>query len=243
MLLNTGAYAAAYADYATALEHDPSDASTTTGLVRAAVAANRQKEAGSVLKAAITERPTVPALRVALSKLLAASGSFEEAVAVAQDACALTPADPASLEQLASLYSDAGDATRLDAVLDRLRPWLQKRAGPHYYMAASKFLRGRVEEALADAREAVALDPRHGAAHNLLGAIHASLGQPAAAREAFQKALSLDPRDSATYTNLGLLELSSGNRAVAAKLFAQALLLDPMSQAGKQGLAEADPKH
>jgi spermidine synthase len=241
MLQNADAYAAAYRDYATALRIDPSDSSTTTGLVRTAIAANQQGDADGALKAAISARPNVPAPRIALSKLLAASGAFDEAVAVAQEASALTPPDPAALEQLASLYSDAGDAVRLDVVVNRLQPWAHERAGPHYYAAGSKFLQGRFDEALAGARHAVALDPRYAAAHNLLGAIHASLGQAEAAREAFRAALSLDPRDSATYTNLGLLELSAGNRRTAADLFAEALSLDPASLAARRGLGQADP--
>jgi hypothetical protein len=50
------------------------------------------------------------------------------------------------------------------------------------------------------------------AGHNLLGAIHANLGQRQEARAAFEAALRLDTKDVTAYTNLALLELSSGNK-------------------------------
>jgi protein O-GlcNAc transferase len=192
------------------------------------------------LRAAIAAHPRRLAPRIALSKLLAASGAFDEAVTVADEAAGLMPPDLAALEQLASLYADAGDAVRLEAVVRRLEPWSGMGAAPHYYAAALQFLRGRFDEALGALRHAIALDPRHAAARNLLGAIQASLGQWEAAREAFKAALVLDPGDTATYTNLGLLELSSGNRAAAVDLFAEALSLDPTSHAARQGMTQAD---
>ena len=73
----------------------------------------------------------------------------------------------------------------------------------------------------------------------MMGAIHASLGQVAEARAAFEKALRLNNRDASAYTNLGLLELSAGNRARAHELFSESLSLDPSSAAARQGLANS----
>jgi Flp pilus assembly protein TadD len=120
-----------------------------------------------------------------------------------------------------------------------LRSEYPDRASGHYYAAASRFLRSEFAEALSLARQAVASNPSYSEAQNMIGAIHANLGEHAAAREAFEAALRSDPRDSATYTNLGLLELTSGNRAVAAAYFAEALSLDPASVPARRGLARA----
>src|SRR5205814_8731745 len=119
------------------------------------------------------EHPRAPVIAVALSKTLAATGRFDEAIAAAKDACDIAPGDPGGWEQLASIFADIGDADRLEpvvAVLERIAPM---RATTKYYGAAAQFTRGRYPTALALADEAVARDPRYAAAHNLRGAIHA----------------------------------------------------------------------
>jgi len=123
--------------------------------------------------------------------------------------------------------------------LQRLQP---EEASPSYYAAAARFLRGDFVHALGLAQQAVARNPRYAAAHNLLGAIHASLGDRNAARNAFTVALALDPRDASIYTNLGLLELASANTPAATGYFREALSLDPRSEAARRGLAQARPE-
>ena len=108
-----------------------------------------------------------------------------------------------------------------------------------YYAASLEFLRGRLPAALELATKAIQLDPRRASAHNLLGAIHANLGQVEQARVEFETARGLDPRDSVVYINLALLEMSSGHNAAAAGLFSEALTLDPASSSARQGLARA----
>jgi Flp pilus assembly protein TadD len=175
---------------------------------------------------------------VALSRLYAASGSVEEAVRTAAEAVARAPDDASALEQLASVYADIGDGSRLAPIVARLASHAD-RAGSHYYAAALQFLEGDLEAAAAAARAALTIDPRHGKAQNLIGAIQATKGDTSAARTAFNAALTLDPRDPATYQNLALLELNTGNVAAAARLYAEALSLDPASETARQGLARA----
>ena len=238
MMFAANAYEPSFEDYAHALSLDPTDAQTLTGLVPAAVAAHREPEAADLLTKAIAKNPTKPGPRVALSKLRAGSGDFEEALKVAKEACLIEPSDPTALEQLASLYADTGDATGLDAAAEGLQQLFPECAATRYYRAASHFLHGRFREAQTDVQAAIALDNGRATFYNLLGAIHANLDEREKAREAFESALRLDPRDVATYTNLATLELSSGNRTQAADLFAEALSLDPSSMAARQGLAE-----
>ena len=180
-----------------------------------------------------------PAVLVARSKLLSSIGSPAEALEAAHDAVALDPASPRALEQLASLHADAGDAAGLDAVVARLRTIAPDAAATHYFAAVSAFLRGRAEETLRLGEQAVAADRAFAPVHDLLGAAHTKLGQPAKAREAFSKSLALDARDSTAYTNLGLLELAAGNHREAARYFAEALWLVPESSTAREGLARA----
>ena len=239
MMMAAGAYEQAYQDYATASRVDRADQDTVSGLVRAAVASHHEGDAASLLTSLAATDRNASAPRIALSKLHAATGAFDEALRAAEDASLIKPTDPAALEQLASIDADRGDAARLDPIAETLQRLFPERPMTPYYAAASSFLHERFPTALDFARLAVERDPRRAAAHNLLGAIHASLGQTEKARDAFRVALGLDPRDSTTYVNLGMLELSSGNRSAAAELFTEALSLDPESAAARQGLARS----
>jgi Flp pilus assembly protein TadD len=160
-------------------------------------------------------------------------------VKAAKEACNLEPIESAALEQLASIYSDAGDPAGLDTVVEALHHFFPDSRGAHYYAAASQFLHRDLTAAAGSVQLAIAADSRFAPAHNLDGAIQASAGNVERARAAFRAALALDPRDPTTYTNLGLLELSGGQAAASAELFAEALSLDPASSAAQQGLADA----
>ena len=232
-------YRAAFDAYARAVEFDGNDAVALDGLVRAAVSTHRDQEALALLKSSIAARPRPTALWLAASRLLAATGSMDQAVAAAKEACALSPTDPVSLEQLASLYADVGDPVQLTAVLRELESTNPGGRGSHYYAAAASFLKGELDAAARQAERAIGVDPQYAPAQNLLGAIQATLGHATEARAAFERALRLNPRDSATYVNLGLLELSSGNRDRAAAYLDEALSLDPKSAAARQALAQS----
>ena len=239
MMLAADADDSAYDSFVVAAHLDPGYRDALDGLVKAAVAAQRDTAAVTLLQERAVSRPREPGLWIALSRLHASAGRLDAALDTAMAACRITPLDPAALEQLASLYSDAGDAGALAPIAGLLMQRFPERAGAAYYSAASEFLQGRLEAALALAQRAVVLDRAHAQAQNLRGAILAQLGQSGEARAAFKAALQLDPGDTATYTNFALMELSSGNRDAAAELFAEALVLDPSSAAGWQGLARA----
>lgn len=239
MMRRASSHNAAYLDYATALALNPADRETRDGLVRSAVAGGLEKDAIQRLEQLISERPSEPGPRLALSKLRAVNGEFDAAVAMALAACDRTPPEPEAFEQLASLYADLGDATRLAPVVARLQSAFPDRPPTAYYAAALGFLRGELAPALGLAQKAATADPADAAAQNLLGAVQASLGRTDAARAAFTAALRIDPADSTTYQNLALLELDAGNRPQAAALFAEALVLDPASRSAREGLTQA----
>jgi spermidine synthase len=239
MMMKADAYEIAYQNYTRALELDPDDPEAPDGLVRAAVATRRERDAIGHLESAARQRPQGVHVWIALSKMQAAAGSLDRAVAAAREAVSAGSLDSAALEQLASLYSDAGDAPNLDAVAQTLRNAFPNSRGARYYTAASQFLHQDLPAAGRSIQLAITADPRFAPALNLAGAIQATEGNVDAARTAFRAALSLDPRDAATYANFGVLELSHGHAPEAANLFAEALSIDPASQTARQGLADA----
>ena len=238
MLRRAGAYEPAYNAAIDAIDKAPERADWLEVLLDAAAATGRQAEAAARLDAMVADRRDLVAPQVALSKLKASSGAFDEAIRIAGSAVQAHPDDAAAVEQLASIYADAGDADRLTSMVPALARF-SARAGSRYYLAVNHFLRSELDPAQRTAQEVLAIDARFARAQNLLGAIYATRGDTAAARKAFQASLLLDPQDPATYQNLAQLELNSGHAPAAAQLFTEALTLDPTSAPAREGLSRA----
>lgn len=238
MMLAAEAFDTAYRDFDRALTLDPSDVEAARGYVRAAVAAGREQPAVSRLQAIAAGHPQAAAPRIALSMLFAGTGQPDAAVQAAVSACtAGQPAAPA-FEQAASVYADAGDLRNLTGVVDTMQALFPDDRATAYYSAVVRFMSGDLGSALGLAQRAISIDARYAAAHNLLGAVHASEGRRDAAREAFLRAQALDRRDVSVYANLARLELAGGNRTAAARWFTEALTLDPDSDAIRLELAQ-----
>ena len=239
MELKAEAYATAYDDFRRAATLDSSNASTLSGLSEAAAGAGRQDAERAFLESLAASHPAGSAVRVELSRILAAGGDVNGAVAAATEAMRLAPADPVPGEQLASVLADAGDATRLTPLANALRATFPERDEPAYYHATALFMQGRTAEAADETRRLLARSPRHARAQNLLGATCATLGDRDCARAAFEASLAANPRDPVTYVNLGLFYLQGGDPVRAAGYFAEALAIDPTSAGARNGLAQA----
>ena len=159
--------------------------------------------------------------KLALSQLLASEGAFEDSARIPLGMVQSQPANLPAVEQLASIFSDAGDAERLAPAVARLRAQALDRASTRYYSAALAYMQQRPDIAIREAEAALAIDPAYARAQNVLGAALAGVGQRDRARAAFVSALRLDPRDPATYSNLATLELEAGNVGAARQLFAR----------------------
>ncbi len=236
MFLKSDAHRPAYDDLARSLSANPDDPVALDALVRAAASLNTVGEAQAFLGNLASDPARIPA-RLALSRVMASQGNFNEAIRIPFTVLQANPANVPALEQLASVLSDAGDTARLEPVAIRLVKEAPKNAWSHYYAASLFFLQNRHDLALQAARNAVAIDPAHAKAHNLIGACLATLGRRDEARTAFETSIKADPREPGTYTNLAHLELQSGNPTLARRYFAEALIVDPTSQSARDGLA------
>lgn len=237
MMLKSDMHEVALEDYTRALTLDSNDTVALEGLVKTAIV-------GGHLPVALERVRALPGMKtvarwVAESKLLAAGGSREEAIDAARQASEIKPLQLEALDQLASLFAEAGDAEQLNVVITKLRELAPDRAMTSHYQAVAMFLKNDFNEAVRLAEHAIAIDPQYTAVYDVLGAARTKLGQPERAREAFETSLKFNARDTTAYTNLGLLELAAANTRVAANLFAEALWLDPDSKAARDGLAQA----
>ena len=237
MLLEADAFRPSYDDFVRAVEADATDQRALDGLIRASAPLRRGADTRALLTRLAAD-PTHLGTKLALSKLLAAEGAYDDAVAIPFRIVQDDPSNVAGLEQLASILSDVSDVERMRPVVARLRTVAPESEAAHYYSAALLFMENRVDMALNEARRVLALNPNHSKAHNLMGACLASMGQRDQARTAFQASLQANPRDPATYTNLATLELQAGNALQATRYFAEALTIDPESAPARQGLAE-----
>ncbi|MCC7180433.1 MAG: fused MFS/spermidine synthase [Acidobacteria bacterium] len=236
MLLKADSYGPAVESFSRAVELDPGDAVALDGLIRASTPAGRNASTREFL-ARLAANPGTVEARLALSRLLAAEGHFDESARIPLALLQANPGHLGALEQLASVLSDAGDVERLEPVVARLRIESPYSAVTRYYAATLAYLQQRPEVAVREAEAALALDPSHARAQNILGAALAGLGQRDRARAAFTASLAADPRDPATYSNLATLELESGNTAAAQRYFAEALTIDPTNTVARDGLA------
>jgi spermidine synthase len=239
MELRAEAFPAAFANFARALESRPDDQAAIDGLLQAAAPTGRMAEAEQLIRGIVSSGPrNVPAV-VALSRMMAARGDFEAAVGVLRPVFDPVAPDLRVLEQLASVFADAGDQDRLAAIVVDMRRVAPDADATLYYTASHLFLTGRHDQAIAAAERLRARNPRHARCQNLLGAAYASLGRGDRARRAFEASIEADPRDPTTYSNLATFELQSGNPAAAVDRFAEALTLDPSSAGAREGLAQA----
>lgn len=239
MLSRADVHTRAWDDFVRALAAAPDDAATLDGLVRAALLLKRASEGLAELEQAAGTRPPTAARLVARSKLLAASGSRGDALTTAREAARLAPAEPAPLEQVASLVADTGDATALEAAVADLARVFPDRASTSYYRAVQAILAGDATAAMRHAERAIARDPAYAPVYDLAGAALTKLGQPDRARAMFERSLTFDAHDSTAYTNLGVLALETGQRSEAASRFAEALWLDRDDATARQGLRQA----
>jgi spermidine synthase len=239
MELKADAYDMAYDRFRRAVVLRTGNAEGLAGLTDAAGGAHRQDEERAWLRSLAAAEPGNAPVRVELSRLLAAEGQTEEAAAAAEEAMRLAPKDPATGEQLASVFADAGDGRRLAPLAMALVSRFPDRDRPRYFHATALFLEGRFPEAIDQARQIVSRNPQDVRARNLLGVACAAAGLADCARAAFEAAIGVNPRDTATYVNLGVFHLRAGDAAAADRYFSVALALDRSSTPARQGLAEA----
>lgn len=83
---------------------------------------------------------------------------------------------------------------------------------------------GHMQEALAEYRKSLELDPEYPEAHNAIGVLlHLAFGRPDEAREHYQKALEVRPTYSEAKVNLANVHLDQGRYDEAIKLYEQVL--------------------
>jgi tetratricopeptide (TPR) repeat protein len=111
-------------------------------------------------------------------------------------------------------------------------------AAPHHALLAADALdRGRVDEAVQHAAEAIRLQPRQATSWTLMGDAQWAAGRPEDARFAYTNALVLDPGDTRARFGLGRVQLEAGERQAAARTW-RPLVGRPFDPATARAMAE-----
>jgi Flp pilus assembly protein TadD len=173
---------------------------------------------------------------VGRSRVIAGHGDYVAAAEPLRPAFRTNRPDIRAMDQLASLFADAGDLPRLRAIVSQLNEVAPQSEAAGYYSASLEFMAGRPDGAI---RLAEQLHPRTGRGLNLLGAAYAAAGRHDDARRAFTDSVRANPRDPTSYINRGDLEMDAGHPRAALGYFAEALILEPSSTQARDGLARA----
>ncbi len=98
------------------------------------------------------------------------------------------------------------------------------------------FQQGKSQEAVAALEKALAVDPKHGKAHNNLALAAIDLGELEEAEAHYRESLAIEPQP-AIYNDLGFVLERQGMTEEAAELYRKSLELDPESASAHFNLA------
>jgi len=100
-------------------------------------------------------------------------------------------------------------------------------AAAHYLFGITLESRGRTEEALAQFRKALSVDPNHVEAHNKLASMLYRLGRADEAMAHYRQALALRPDDAEVHCGLGKVLVAVGRLEEARRSYDAAIALAP----------------
>ncbi|MCU0625255.1 MAG: tetratricopeptide repeat-containing glycosyltransferase family protein [Gemmatimonadaceae bacterium] len=137
-------------------------------------------------------------------------GRVAETIPLLVEARALAPAQYDLHVLLASSYQRTGQLERALGEFAAIAQAHPRRSDAYANLAAMLCLVGAPGDALAIARQAVALDPRSAAALTNLGETHKLLGDWPAARDAYARAVAIAPDDAKARMQLGMTQVTMG---------------------------------
>lgn len=214
LLSEKGDYEKAVQHLTAAMKFDPQSAYVRANLAELLLKQERYHEAAQVAKSAISLRKDFPEAYIAMAGALTGLRQFEIAATCLQQASNLSGTDP----RLRSLI--VRKASHLTSTLAELNTQA-----------------GKLDDAVANYRDALVNDPANPKLHNSMGTILAMQGKLDEAIKAFQEAARLDEKFAEPRRNLGQAYLSQGKVDAAVAEFRAAIALQPDWPGPKNDLA------
>ena len=174
-----------------------------------------------------------------LGAVLAAMGRTGEAIERLVEAARLEPSSPQIHEDLGNALIDA----KRYADAETSYQWALAEGPPsaaiQNRLSMVRRMLGRIDEAIAAAQEALALEPLHVEALKNLGLAYKAGGDHARAIDAYRQAVSLAPRQCNLHYNLGVVFVEQRRYQDAIGAFCAALSANRFYSAAQRGLGLA----
>lgn len=212
--------------YREALAEDPQNIDALHFLGVITLQRGDPAQAAVLISQALSRNAANPPALNNLGLALAAQGKRREAVSAWLDALALQPDFQDAQRNLKGNLS-AGGGLQRDAASDA-----------HFNQGNAYKEEGRLEEAIASYRKAVAMAPDFPAAHVNLGSALAQQGRDGEAVACFRKALVLEPELAEAWFNLGVSSYRLGDLASATPALERYLQAQPDDPAALMILGE-----
>jgi tetratricopeptide (TPR) repeat protein len=224
-----------------ALTLRPNDPPTLLRLGKAALDGGDYERAAALYGQAGGVEPECAAAHFGLGLAAVGQRDYQQAVDALEWSLRAEPAANQAYRPLALAYRELGETEKAreqlalagtvmpscpDPLMAEVRS-LSRGASALFERAALAEVEGRTALALDLARQAVAADPDHAAAHRLLGSLLTKTGELREARRQLERAAELEPSDRRTYVLLGRAHRASGDLSSSAAALEKAVELDP----------------
>jgi tetratricopeptide (TPR) repeat protein len=164
---------------------------------------------------------------LALARLLAGQGHWQESMDILSRARTAAPDSPDVLRKFAAASLHAGhtaNAVEAAQQLVKLRPGEPEAL---YLLGAAQLQNGDLEEARSTLENYAQLRSEEPLAFLALGMVELSLRDSSAARAQFEHCIKLDPKQVEAYLQLGLISRDQGDTRAAISSIEKAIAIDP----------------
>jgi tetratricopeptide (TPR) repeat protein len=199
--------------------------------------ANRPRDAEKEYRAILKVEPTFAPANFGLGLLALRDGRADEGAQSLMLVLRASPEDVRATTLLAEYYETKGDRPQAITQLERLAALNPRLPSVRAKLITLYAETGRIDDAIARARDALADDPRSAMSHQVLGRLFLQKGDLKRATESFNQALALDANDGPSLLGLGNVYRHAGEIARAEAMYRKALALDPRNAAPYNNLA------
>ena len=235
MLLFSGSYELAAAQFELALELDRTDQETWSGYIRTGRDRTRQRVTDFV-NVMVEQYPENEVLVAAAEHYMLGS-EYRRSVELLEDVLDTDPDNIDVLSQLSDVLAEEG-SLELAAAVDRLLALDPDNARALFHLATIRQYQGLYDEAISLIGRSIGIDPGNMRARNLLAILYSLTLQHDRAGTEFLDIIEANPTDAISVNNYGLFLVERGRYEEAMDQFERAIDLDPENLQGFLGIAE-----
>ncbi len=247
MLLFSGSYELAAAQFELALELDRTDEKTWAGYVRTGRDRTRQRVT-DFIDDMVEQYPEEQVLIAAAEHYMLRS-EYRRSVELLERVLETEPENVEVLVQLSDVLKEEG-SLELAGAVDRLLALDPDNARALYHLAWMRYQQGLYDEAIGIVGRSIEIDPGNMRARDLLAILYSMTLQHDRAAAEFLDVLAANSADAVSHNNYGTFLLERGSYDQALDQFERAIDLDPenvqsflgvaetLRQSGSPGLAE-----